>query len=85
MKEFIYYSNLYDIYSFLFTDKQKEIFSLYFEENLSLSEIAEYKKVSKSYVGKIITNAKQKLDYYEKNLQHLKLLEKLKEYEKKVS
>ena len=85
MKEFIYYSNLYDIYSFLFTDKQKEIFSLYFEENLSLSEIAEYKKVSKSYVGKIITNAKQKLDYYEKNLQHLKLLEKLKEYETKVS
>ena len=85
MKEFIYYSNLYDIYSFLFTDKQKEIFSLYFEENLSLSEIAEYKKVSKSYVGKIITNAKQKLDYYEKNLQHLKLLEKLKEYETNVS
>ena len=85
MKEFIYYSNLYDIYSFLFTDKQKEIFSLYFEENLSLSEIAEYKKVSKSYVGKIITNAKQKLDYYEKNLQHLKLLEKLKEYETKAS
>ena len=85
MKEFVYYSELYDIYSFLFTDKQKEIFSLYFEENLSLSEIAEYKKVSKSYVGKIITNAKQKLDYYEKNLQHLKLLEKLKEYETKVS
>lgn len=81
MKEFVYYSVLYDTYSFLFTEKQREIFSLYFEENLSLSEIAEYKKVSKSYVGKIINNAKAKLDYYESNLHHLKLMEKLKNYE----
>ncbi len=81
MKDFIYYSELYDIYSFLLTDKQREIFSLYFDENLSLSEIAEYKNVSKSYVGKIIKNAKAKLDYYERNIKHLELLDKLQKYE----
>ena len=65
----------------MLTDKQREIFSLYFDENLSLSEIAEYKNVSKSYVGKIIKNAKAKLDYYERNIKHLELLDKLQKYE----
>ena len=77
MNEFVYYSQLFDIYSFLLTRKQQEIFSLYYEENLSLSEIAEYKKVSKSYIGKIIKQTKEKLDYYESNLKHLELLQKV--------
>jgi predicted DNA-binding protein YlxM (UPF0122 family) len=77
MNEFVYYSELYNIYAFLLTEKQQEIFSLYYEENLSLSEIAEYKKVSKSYIGKIITVIKKKLDYYESNLHHYELLQKV--------
>ena len=76
MSDFIYYAELYNIYGFLLTEKQKEIFSLYYEENLSLSEIANYKKVSKSYIGKIITDVKKKLDYYEANLKHYELLQK---------
>ena len=40
MKDFVYYGELYNIYGFLLTDKQQEIFSLYYEENLSLSEIS---------------------------------------------
>lgn len=79
MKEFVYYGELFNIYSFLLTDKQKEIFSLYFEENLSLSEIANIKKVSKSYIGKLINDIKKKLDYYESNLKHYELLQKIKE------
>ena len=79
MKEFIYYGELFNIYSFLLTDKQKEIFSLYFEENLSLSEISDLKKVSKSYIGKLINDIKKKLDYYESNLKHFELLQKIKE------
>lgn len=77
MNDFIYYGELFNIYGFLLTDKQKEIFSLYYEENLSLSEIADYQKVSKSYIGKIISTTKQKLDYYEKNLKHYELLQKI--------
>ena len=77
MKDFVYYGELYNIYGFLLTEKQQEIFSLYYEENLSLSEIATYKKVSKSYVGKLINDARDKLDYYEENLKHYELLQQL--------
>lgn len=77
MKDFVYYGELYNIYGFLLTEKQREIFSLYYEENLSLSEISEYKKVSKSYVGKLISDVEKKLDYYEENLKHFELLKKI--------
>ena len=77
MKDFVYYGELYNIYGFLLTEKQQEIFSLYYEENLSLSEIAEYKKVSKSYVGKLVSDVEKKLDFYEENLKHYKLLKKM--------
>ncbi len=76
MEKLVYYSELYDIYSFLLTDKQKELADLYFNENLSLSEIADLKKVSKSYVGKIINNITKKLDFYEGHLHHLELINK---------
>ena len=77
MEKFVYYTELYNIYAFLLTDKQREISDLYFNENLSLSEIADNKKVSKSYVGKIVNNTTKKLDFYESNLHHLELLSKI--------
>jgi predicted DNA-binding protein YlxM (UPF0122 family) len=79
MNEFVYYSDLYNIYGFLLTKNQQEIFSLYYEDDLSFSEIAEFKKVSKSYIGKIILQTKKKLDYYEANLHHYELLKKIEE------
>lgn len=78
MDKFVYYGELFSIYSFLLTKKKQDIVKLYYEENLSLSEIAEIKKVSKSYVGKIITDTKKRLDFYEKNLKHYELMQKLK-------
>ena len=78
MNEFVYYSELFNIYGFLLTKKQQEIFSLYYEDDLSFSEIAEYMKVSKSYIGKIISQTKKKLDYYEENLHHYELMQKVK-------
>lgn len=77
MDNFVYYGKLFDIYGFLLTDNQKEIFALYYEENLSLSEIAEYKNVSKSYVGKLVSDVQKKLLYFEDNLHHYDLLQKL--------
>ena len=47
MENFIYYSELYNIYKCLFTDKQKSILELYYNENLSLSEISDIENVSK--------------------------------------
>lgn len=77
MEKFVYYGKLFDIYGFLLTDIQKEIFSLYYFENYSLSEIADEKNVSKSYVGKLINTVEDKLDYYESNLKHYELLQRL--------
>jgi len=77
MKDFIYYGELFNIYGFLLTEKQQDIFSLYYNENLSLSEIAEEKNVSKSYVGKLVSDVEKKLDYYEENLKHYELLKRI--------
>lgn len=76
MENFIYYSQLYNIYNCLFTDKQKSILKLYYNENLSLSEISNLKNVSKSYVGKIIKESQNKLLFYEDNIGYYKLLKK---------
>ena len=77
MKDFVYYGELFNIYGFLLTEKQQDIFSLYYNENLSLSEIAEEKSVSKSYIGKVISDVEKKLDYYEENLKHYELIKKI--------
>ena len=67
-EKYIYYNNLFDIYSELLTDKEKETFSLYYQEDLSLSEIADNNNISKSAVGKMVKNILEKLDNYEKIL-----------------
>ncbi len=74
MENFIYYNELYNIYKCLFTNKQKNILELYFNENLSLSEISEIENVSKSYIGKIIKESQNKLLFYEENIGYYKLL-----------
>lgn len=77
MEKFLYYIELFNIYKCLFTEKKQDILDLYFNENLSLSEISNLKNVSKSYVGKIINESAKKLDYYENNIGYYKLLKKM--------
>ena len=77
MKEFVYYGELFNIYGFLLTKKQQDITHLYYEENLSLQEIADEFQVSKSYVGKTIADSRKKLDYFEQNIKHYELLQKV--------
>ena len=69
MEENIYYTNLFDIYGSLLTEKQQEYFKYYYFENLLLDEISENFKVSKNAVSKEINRAKKMLDYYECKLQ----------------
>ena len=68
MEEFIYYGLLFDIYKTLLNNKSQEFFRLYYEENLTMQEIADEFKVSKSYVGSVIKKAEKKLDELENNL-----------------
>ena len=65
MKEREYLLTLYEIYKNLLTEKEKSYFEYYYFEDYSLQEIADNYKVSKSYVGKLITTIENKLIKYE--------------------
>ena len=77
MKDFVYYNELFDLYKELLTDNEKEIFILYYSEDLSYSEIATNKRISRSAIGKTIKIVLEKLDDYEKKLGNYKLKQKL--------
>ena len=48
---------LYDFYGELLTDRQKEFFDLYYNEDLSLAEIAENSGISRQGVRDVIVRA----------------------------
>ncbi len=65
MEDLVYYNDLYDIYSSLLTEKQREYFEDYYFENLSFSEMAENYNVSRNAIFKQIKITKEKLDEFE--------------------
>ena len=64
----MHYVELFDYYGELFTDKQKEYFTDYYFNNLTLQEIADNNNVSRNAVHKNIKDILSKLDYYEEKL-----------------
>jgi len=78
-EEYIYYNALFDIYGNLLNERESEIYRLFYEEDLSLQEIADNRSVSKSAIGSAIKTINEKLENYESILQFLK---KKKEIEK---
>lgn len=68
MKEFLYCGELFDIYGNLLNESNKKYYQLYYEENLTLQEIADLEQVSKSYIGNIIKKTSEKLKEYEESL-----------------
>ena len=69
MDKFLYYNDLFNIYKELLTEKEQAIFSDYYEENLSMGEIAENLSITRSAVGSTIKTVEQKLEKYESCLQ----------------
>lgn len=63
---------LYDIYGELIKSKQKDILDDYFDYNMTLSEIAEEKNISKQAVYDLIKKKCEVLETYEKVLKLLK-------------
>ena len=65
MKDHIELGWLYDFYGPLLSDKQQRYFSLWCEEDMSLTEIAEMENVSKQAVSDSLNTAEQRLLKYE--------------------
>ena len=64
------YLQLWDTYGPLLTDTQRELCELYYMCDLSLSEIAEEKGISKQAVSDTLKKSRELLDYYEEKLHH---------------
>jgi predicted DNA-binding protein YlxM (UPF0122 family) len=68
MEEITRRSLLFDFYGNLLTLKQQEIYDLYYQQDLSLGEIAEQKKVSRQAIFDLLRRTEEALEDYEGKL-----------------
>lgn len=80
MEKSVHISMLLEMYGELLTDKQQDVTDLYYNQNLSLSEIAEELNITRQGVRKSLIDAENKLFDIEEKLCLLK--EKLERDEK---
>ena len=59
---------LFDFYGKLLTKRQREVMELYYEENLTLAEIADEFEISRQGVHDALKNAEKALKGYEEKL-----------------
>lgn len=85
MEDVVYYNCLYDLYSSLLTEKQREYFEDYYFHNLSFSEMAEDYDVSRNAAFKQVHIVIQKLDEYENKLKLFEKKNQLLEISKRIS
>ncbi|KPU43936.1 putative DNA-binding protein [Oxobacter pfennigii] len=74
-------SLLYDFYGQMLTDKQRDIIELYYNNDLSLSEISEAVNTSRQGVYDLLKRSEKILYNYEEKL---KLLKKFMDHKNKV-
>lgn len=72
MDKSIHVSMLLELYGKLLTSKQFDVLDLYYNQNLSLSEIAEELSITRQGVRKNLIDAENKLFDFEDKLQFLK-------------
>ena len=65
------YMPLFDAYGALLTEHQRDICELYYMCDLSLTEIAEQKGISKQSVSEVLVKSRQLLEEYEEKLHHV--------------
>ncbi|MGN0805412.1 MAG: DNA-binding protein [Candidatus Coproplasma sp.] len=68
------FMRLWDLYGGLLTPTQREITDMYFNLDLTISEIAEQKGISRQGVSDCLGICKKELEEYEKRLGHDKLI-----------
>ena len=84
MEEKVEISILLSIYGNLLTKTQKKYMELYYNEDLSLSEIGDNDKITRQAVRTILVKSKKKLQEYEKNLKIKKKQESIKKIIEKI-
>ena len=77
MKDDLHFLRLWDLYSPLLTETQREITDLYFNYDLSLGEIAEQKEVSRQSISDCLQKCRKQLEKYEEKLGFEKALSEL--------
>ena len=80
-----YHIALFDTYKELLTEKQQEYFILYYYEDLSLKEIADFKNVSRNAVFDQIKKVINILEEYEEKLKVFNKSVKLEEFATKLN
>lgn len=73
IEERVLLTELYDIYKEMLTDKQQEVFELYYFQDLSLAEIAEQLSISRAGVSDKLKNTKNTLNDLEEKIKVQKL------------
>ena len=68
MKDIVRRSHLLDYYGSLLTEKQRNIYEWYYQQDLSLGEISEVAHVSRNAVHDLVNRTDEKLERYEKAL-----------------
>ena len=68
MDEVIYLNNLYDCYKDLLTDKQRNYFCDYYQDNLTLSEMSLNYGISRNAIHRQIKKIAELLEFYESKL-----------------
>jgi predicted DNA-binding protein YlxM (UPF0122 family) len=68
------FMRLWDLYNKLLTSTQQEITNLYFNLDLTITEIAEAKGITRQGVSECLNTCKKQLAEYEEKLGHERLL-----------
>ncbi len=68
MEDFAYRGRLFDFYGELLSPRQKELFAMQVERDMSLSEIAEEAGISRQGAHAAIQKAAEQLEEYERKL-----------------
>lgn len=79
------YGELLDLYGNLLSQTQKDILEDYYSYNLSISEIADNRHVTRAAVEDAIKKGKKKLDDLEKQIGSYQVLEKIYQIKNKTT
>ena len=78
MENQIFLSKLFDYYSDLLSDRQRQYFKDYYFDNFTLGEMSENYQISRNAIHKTLKEATERLLYYEDKLKLLAKYEQIK-------